>query len=220
MKVMASQPDGATREEMRYHLNQDGGAPGGAPPPPPPRPPPPGGAPRPPVHRRLYRGPGSTSRTGGHGTRGGAGGVVSQLNLVGGVGSGMGDGSGSKEGDVRGAQGDHDTGHGGTGRGGGSSSRVVPGAVGGTPAHPTAKGPSGAGVRSRSRGRPLSRLVLGVGVVRVALVGALRAQVGVVGAVVAVGCQPALDVVVGGQELMLVGALPPMHICGLSFSFS
>jgi len=41
----------------------------------------------------------------------------------------MGDGSGSEEGDVRGAQGDHDTGHVGTGSGGGSSSRVVTRAV-------------------------------------------------------------------------------------------
>jgi len=48
MKVMAGQPDGATREEIRRHLNQDGSAPRGAPPPRPPRPPPPpGGAPRP-----------------------------------------------------------------------------------------------------------------------------------------------------------------------------
>jgi len=39
MKVMAGQPDGATREEMRRHLNQDGGAPWGPRPPPPlPRP--------------------------------------------------------------------------------------------------------------------------------------------------------------------------------------
>ena len=49
MNVMAGQPDGATREEMRRHLNQDSGAPGGAPPPPPPAggAPHPGGAPRP-----------------------------------------------------------------------------------------------------------------------------------------------------------------------------
>ena len=43
MNVMAGQPDGATREEMRRHLNEDGGAPRGAPP----SPHPPGGAPRP-----------------------------------------------------------------------------------------------------------------------------------------------------------------------------
>jgi len=42
MNLIAGQPDSATREEMRRHLNQDGGAPRGAPPPPPP---PPGGAP-------------------------------------------------------------------------------------------------------------------------------------------------------------------------------
>jgi len=57
-------------------------------------------------------------------------------------------------------------------------------------------------------------------VVGVGLVGALRALVGVVGAVVAVGCQRAPEVVVSGQELVLVGALPPKHIGGLSFSFS
>jgi len=218
MNIMAGKPDGASREKMRRHLNQDGGAPGGAPPPPPPPPlggtppspppppggpphpggaarpacvlppgrapppPPPGGAPlqrgaplrrqgayshhsrpandgsasdsddsdnpRPPVRRRLYDGPGSTSRTDGSGTRGGAGGVVRQGNLVGGVGSGMGDGSGSEEGRARGAQGDHDTGHVGTGEGGGSSSRVVTRAVGGTLIHPAGTGPSGAGVSS------------------------------------------------------------------------
>jgi len=56
MNVMAGQPDGATGEEMRRHLNEYGGAPMGAPlpPPPPPHlggppapPTPPGGAPRP-----------------------------------------------------------------------------------------------------------------------------------------------------------------------------
>jgi len=52
------------------------------------------------------------------------------------MGSCMGDGRGSEEGGVRGAQGDHDTGHVGTGGGGGSHSRVVSGAVGGTPAYP------------------------------------------------------------------------------------
>jgi len=49
MNIMAEQPDGATREEMRCYLNQDGGAPVGAPPPPPPPPEgalQPGGAPR------------------------------------------------------------------------------------------------------------------------------------------------------------------------------
>ena len=51
------------------------------------------------------------------------------------------------------------------------------------------------------------------------LVGALRALGGVVGPVVAVGCPRALAVVVGGQELVLVEALPPKHIRGLSFSF-
>jgi len=236
--VMAGQPDGATQEEMRRHLNEAGGAPGGAPPPsphspppggaPPPPPPPrgaprPGGAlrpcgasrpcgaprparvppprrappphpppgappprcsapplrqrasshhsppanagsdshsddsdnPRPPVRSRLYGGPGSTSQTGGSSTTGGAGGVVRQRNRVGGVGSGMGDGSGSEEGDARGAQGDHDTGHVGTVGGGGSSSRVVTEAVGGTPAHQARTGPSGAGVNSRTRRTPV-----------------------------------------------------------------
>ena len=56
--------------------------------------------------------------------------------------------------------------------------------------------------------------------VGVGLVGALRALVGVVGAVVAVGCTCAPGVVAGGQKLVLVGALPPKHIWGLSFSFS
>jgi len=67
----------------------------------------------------------------------------------------MGDGSGSKEGDARGAQGDHDTGHVCTGGGGGSSSRVVTGAVGGTPAHPAGTGLSGAGVSSRTLRTPV-----------------------------------------------------------------
>jgi len=62
--------------------------------------------------------------------------------------------------------------------------------------------------------------VVGVGVVGVGLVGALRALVEVVGALVAVGCQRAHWGVVVGQELVLVGALPPKHIRGLSFSFS
>jgi len=62
--------------------------------------------------------------------------------------------------------------------------------------------------------------MVGVGVVGVGLVGALRALVGVVGAVVAVGCQHAPEVVVGGQQLVLVGAPPPNHIQGFSFSFS
>ena len=56
--------------------------------------------------------------------------------------------------------------------------------------------------------------------VGVGLVGALQTIVGVVGAVVAVGCRRTPGVVVGGQELVLVGALPPKHIQGLSFSFS
>ena len=190
INVMAGQPDGATQEEIRRHLNQDGGAPRGAPPAPPAPPPPgaappappppggaspPGGAPHPssvfshqhtspppspggappgsgaPPHRqrasshhsppanagsdsdsdnsdnprspgcRLYDNLGSTSRTSGSGTMRGAGGVVRQGNLVGSVGSGMGDVSGSEEGDARGAQGDHNTGHVGTGWGGGSA---------------------------------------------------------------------------------------------------
>jgi len=57
-------------------------------------------------------------------------------------------------------------------------------------------------------------------VVGVGLVSALQAMVGVVGAVVAVGWRRAPGVVVGGQELVLVGPLPPKHIRGLSFSFS
>jgi len=69
-------------------------------------------------------------------------------------------------------------------------------------------------------GHRFSRLVVGVGVIGEGLVGALRALVRVVGAVVAVGCRRAPGVVVGGQELVLVGALPPKHIRGLSFSFS
>ena len=98
----------------------------------------------------MYGGPASTSRTGGSGTTWGAGRVVRHANLVGGVGSGMGDGSGSKDGDARGAQGDHDTGHVGTGGGGGSTSRVVTKAIGGTPAHLAGTGPSGAGVSTRT----------------------------------------------------------------------
>ena len=52
MNVINGQPDGATQEEMRGHLDQDGGAPRGArlpPPLPPPSdaPPPPWGAPHP-----------------------------------------------------------------------------------------------------------------------------------------------------------------------------
>ena len=240
MNIMAGEPDGTTREEMRRHLNQDRGARGGAPPPPPPPPggappppspgpggappppspgpggappppspgpggaphpagvPPPGRAPppplprgappqrgapprrqrafshhsppakegsdrdsdgsdnpRPPVRSCLYGGSGSTSRTGGSGTTGGAGGVVRQGNLVEGVGSGMRDGSGSEKGDTRGAQGDHDTGHVGTGGSGGSSSRVVTGAIGGTPAYPAGTGPSGAGVSSGTLRTPV-----------------------------------------------------------------
>jgi len=70
------------------------------------------------------------------------------------------------------------------------------------------------------RGRQFSRLMVGGRVVGVGLVGTRRALVGVVGVVVAVLCRPAPGVVVGGQELVLVGALPPKHIRGLSFSFS
>jgi len=66
---------------------------------------------------RLHGGPKSTSRTGGSGTTGDAAGVVRQVNLVGGVGSGMRDGSGSEEDGARGAQGEHDTRHVGTGGG-------------------------------------------------------------------------------------------------------
>ena len=62
--------------------------------------------------------------------------------------------------------------------------------------------------------------MVGVGVVGVGLVGALRALIRLVGAMVAVGCRRAPGVVVGGQELVLVGALPSKHIQRLSFSFS
>jgi len=85
---------------------------------------------------------------------------------------------------------------------------------------PLEQGHLGLGLVVVPCGRQFSRLVVGVGVVGVELVGALRALVGVVGGVVAVGCRRAPGVVVGGQELVLVGALPPKHIQGLSFSFS
>jgi len=52
------------------------------------------------------------------------------------------------------------------------------------------------------------------------LIGTLRALVGVVGAVVVVGFRRAPGVVGGGQALVLVGALPPVHIRGFSFCFS
>ena len=86
---------------------------------------------------------------------GGAGGVVRQGNLVGGLGSVMGDGSSSKKDGARCAQGDHDTRHVGTGGGGGGASRVMTGAVRGTPAHPAGTGPSGAGVSSRTPRMPV-----------------------------------------------------------------
>jgi len=54
----------------------------------------------------------------------------------------------------------------------------------------------------------------------VGLVDAMRTLVGVVEAVVAVRCRRAPGVVVQGLELVLVGALPPKHIRGSSFSFS
>jgi len=60
----------------------------------------------------------------------------------------MGDGSGSAEGDARGAQGDNYTGHVDTRGGGGSTGWVVTGDIGGTPAHPAGTGPSGPGVSS------------------------------------------------------------------------
>ena len=59
-----------------------------------------------------------------------------------------------------------------------------------------------------------------VEVVGVGLEGPLRALVRVAGAVVVVGCRRPAGVVVSGQELVLVGALPPKHIRGLSFAFS
>ena len=150
----------------------------------------------------------------------GAGRVVRQGNLVGGVGSGMGDGSGREEDDARGAQGDHDTGHISTEGGGGSSCRVVTGAEEAPRHTPLEQGRLGLGLVVVPRGREFSRLVVGVGVVGVGHVGALLALVGVVAAGVAVGCRRAPGVVVGGSELVLVGALPPKHIRGLSFSFS
>jgi len=58
-------------------------------------------------------------------------------------------------------------------------------------------------------------------VVGVGLVGAVRTLVGVVGAMAAVGCQrTTTGVVVGGQELVLVGALSSKHIGRLSSSLS
>jgi len=81
--------------------------------------------------------------------------VVRQGNLVGSVGSCMGDGRGREEGGTRGAQGHHDTGHVGTGGGGSSRSRVVTGPVRGTPAHTLGIGPSGAGVSSRTPWMPV-----------------------------------------------------------------
>jgi len=48
MNIMAGQPDGVTREQMRRHINQYGSAPRGAPPLPPAPPPPSRGAPPPP----------------------------------------------------------------------------------------------------------------------------------------------------------------------------
>jgi len=62
--------------------------------------------------------------------------------------------------------------------------------------------------------------VVVVGVVGVVLVGKLRALVGVLRVVVALGYRQALGVVVGGQDLVLVGALPPKHIRGLSLFLS
>jgi len=62
----------------------------------------------------------------------------------------MRDRRGSEEGGERGAQGDHDTRHVGTGGGGGSSSMVVSRAVRGTATHSAATGQSGAGVSSRT----------------------------------------------------------------------
>ena len=108
-----------------------------------------------PVRRCLDGGTRSTSQSAGSGTTEGAGGVVRKGNLMGGVGSGMGDGSGSEEGDTRGAQGDQDTAHVGTGRGGGSSSMVVTGAVGDPPAQPARRERSGARVTSCTPRRPL-----------------------------------------------------------------
>jgi len=62
--------------------------------------------------------------------------------------------------------------------------------------------------------------MVGVGVVGVGLVGALGVLVVVVGAVMAVGCPRAPGIVMGGPQLVLVGALPPKHIPEFSFSFS
>jgi len=71
-------------------------------------------------------------------------------------------------------------------------------------------------------GPQFTSLMVEVGVVRVGLVVAPQALVGVHGAVVVVRCQSALGVpvVVGGQELVLVGPLPSNCIRGMSFSFS
>ena len=62
MNVIAGQPDGATGEEMRRHLNKDGGTPRGAPRPPPPLPPP-GGAPPPPPPAGGAPRPGASAKT-------------------------------------------------------------------------------------------------------------------------------------------------------------
>jgi len=102
------------------------------------------------------------------------------------MGSGMRDGSGSEEGGVRGAQGDHDTGHVGTG----GVVAVVVGWWQGTseaPLHtPLEQGCLGPRLVVVPRRRQFSQLVVGGGVVGVGLVGALGALLEVVGAVVVV----------------------------------
>ena len=88
----------------------------------------------------------------------GAWAVVRQGNFIGGVVSSMGDASGTEEGGVRGAQGDHDTWHVHTGRGDGSSSRMVAGAVRATASHPAGTRPSGPGVSSGTPWTPVQPL--------------------------------------------------------------
>jgi len=89
--------------------------------------------------------------------QGALGELLDKKDLVGVVGSGMGDESGSENGDTRGAQGAYDTWHVGTGKGGGSSNRVVTGAIRDTPAQPARTGPSGAEVSSHIPRTPVQR---------------------------------------------------------------
>jgi len=93
-------------------------------------------------------------------------------------------------------------------------------AVGGTGERPAGTGLSGAGVSRHTLRTPVQPTRSRGWSSCSGLVGARWALVGVVGAVVVVGCEHALGVVAGGQKLVLVGALLPKHIRGLSYSFS